>query len=458
MLNELKRLNAEKRTENNDVAYNTTGNPLIDLLFMADFFTQNLEQVSIGKSEKEQLFAMYMRDPRDGKGYRDLGRKLMELAGNSPEEILEAGRFDDLWHIPTRENIFKFTTEIHLENPLARKWAPRLNGKYHRQATIIRKIMGLSEKAYRKLIKAPETVEYKLSYAEVNPEANDLEHLFDENIAVHPLLDEIDFAKVPSLAMLKYFKAFIRKDETSTRFAEYLESVKAGKEKLNTATARVTDAYKVVKHTDEESVDVLASKIVEQETKGLALNAICVLDTSGSMLWSRSNRQTAYDRAMAVAHALTTTSTYAPNQLISFSARPQLMTIKGSTIKEQYQSMHTGDCTNTNLVRVFEILKGLKHYPDFVIVLSDMEFDLGSRTSKQEWADLAKWNGANTRLIWWNFNGRNRTSPEMDEYGNFYVSGDDLSSLMMIPGVIDMEEYIDRILEEYAKKKFSHMD
>ncbi len=454
---ELKKLNAEKRTENNDIAYNTTGNVLIDLLFMADFFTKNLDQVTLGQSEKEKLFAMYMRDPRDGKGYRDLGRRLMELAGNTPEEILEAGRFDDLWHIPNYDNIGRLFKELYEGNALAKKWMPRLKGKDAAYAQILRQLLGISEKEYRKLIKATDTVEYKLSYAVPNEEASPLDELFRKGVVSHPLLDSIDFEKVPSLAMVKYFSAFLRKEETKERFSKYLEDVKSKKAKLHTATARVTDAYKVTKSAETEEVDVLAKQIVEQETAGLALNAICVLDTSASMTWTSSGDQSAYDKATAVAHALATSSTYAKNQVVSFSSRPRLMTIRGSTIKEQYQSMHTGDCSNTDLGRVFNILKGLRSYPDFVIVLSDMEFDQGSVTSKKEWANLAKANGAHTKLIWWNFNTRNRTTPEMDEYGNFYLSGSDLNTLMLIPGVINMEEYIDSILRDYAKRKLKKL-
>lgn len=455
VLREMKKLKAQKLTENLDISFNTTGNDLTDLLFMADYFTKNLEQVQLGTSPKEKLFAMYMRDPRDGKGFRDLGRKLMEKAGNSPDEIIEAGRFDDLWHIPNEANLSKLFSELEAGNSLAKKWMPRLGGKYHSYAQLLRKLMGISEKRYRKLIKATDTTEYKLSYAVGKNSSSPLNDLFGEHEYTHPLLNEIDFSKVPSLAMVKYFNAFLRKEETRERFVTYLDEVKEGKAKLHTATARVTDAYKVTKHTEDDSVNILAQQIVNQETRGLSLSAICVLDTSGSMTWGHGHGQSAYDRAMAVAHALATNSTYARNQLISFSSRPKLMTIRGETLKEQYNSMHTGDCSNTDLAKVFEILKELKIFPNYVIVLSDMEFDRGSHTTKEEWKELMESVGAPTRLVWWNFNARNKTVPEMDEYGNFFLSGNDLTSLMLLPGVVNMEEYIDALLAEYASKKFN---
>ncbi len=456
-MNELKKIMAEKVTENGDKAYNTTGNNLIDLLFMADFFQKNLDSAHIGDSDKEKLFAMYMRDPRFGQGRRDLGRKLMELSGLDADMTLLAGRFDDLWHIPTDANIEKLFTELKAGNELAKKWMPRLTGKDKKIAKAFCKMLGISEKEYRKLIKTESTTEYKLSYAEKVSDGTPLDDLFDKGgVYTHPLVESINFEQVPSLAMTKYMKAFSTREDIKERFASYIKAVKEDKAKVNTATANVHDAYKVVKNTEyfrdaEDNAEVVGQKIVEQETSGLSLNCICVLDTSGSMggLYSPSSL---CSKATSVCHALATHSTYAPNQLISFSSRPQLMTIKGNTLKEQYKSMQTGDCSNTDFGRVMEILKGLKSFPDYLIVMSDMEFDYGSNQSKKETMKIFKDAGAQTKIIWWTFNDRNKTAPEYDEYGNIYMSGYDLQALLQLPGIMNMDEYIDKILAEYAKK------
>lgn len=460
-MNELEKLFAEKQTENGDIAYDTTGNNLIDLLFMADFFQKNLNQAHIGSSAQDKLFAMYMRDPRFGQGRRDLGRVLMKQAGLAPLDTVLAGRYDDLWHNPTKENMELLHQELLKGNELAKKWMPRLTGKDAKCAKAIAKAWGISEKEYRKLIKTESTTEYKLSYAEEKSDGTPLNQLFHEGNYIHPLVDTIDFEKVPSLAMTKYMHAFSTREDIKDRFAEYINAVKENKAKVNTTTANVVDAYKVVNRSVSKSIeadasDVIGKKIVEQETSGLSLSCICVLDTSGSMYWEKVGNTTIGDKATSIAHAIATHSTYAPNQVISFSNKPRLMTIKGNTLREQYRSMYTGDCFNTDLSAVFNILKGLKSFPDYVIVMSDMEFDKGSATSKNEWLRLVKEAGAKTKIIWWNFNDRNRTSPEYDEYGNIYMSGYDIQALLKIPGVIDMEEYINKILEDYAKKVFNN--
>ena len=455
-MNELEKILAEKLTENGDKSYTTTGNNLIDLIFMADFFTKNLNAVHIGNSDKEKLFAMYMRDPRFGQGRRDLGRRLMKLAGVNTNDTILAGRYDDLWHNPTKENMDRLYAEVKSGNELAKKWMPRLTGKDKKLAKAIAKAWGLSEKEYRKLIKCDNTTEYKLSYAELDTTGNTpLNEAFNEHNYTHPLVDTIDFEKVPSLAMTKYMRAFATRPDTAERFAEYVGAVKENKAKVNTATATVHDAYKTVMREDTEKVadiaDTLGNKIIEQETDGISLSCICVLDTSYSMGTLNSNSSLCA-KATSVAHALATHSTYAPNQVISFSSHPQLMTIKGNTLKAQYQSMFTGDCSSTDLGAVFKILMNLKTFPEYVIVMSDMEFNKGSMWNYEEWHKLVEETGAKTKLIWWNFNDRNNTSPEYDENGNIYLSGYNIQALLQLPGIIDMDAYIDKLLSDYAKK------
>lgn len=104
-MNSIEKLLETKINENGDISYKTTGNNLTDLLFMTSFFEKHLEEVNIGTSDKEKLFSMFIRDPRYGLGRRDLGRLLMKKSQVSAEDILKAGRSDDLWKIPTDSNL-----------------------------------------------------------------------------------------------------------------------------------------------------------------------------------------------------------------------------------------------------------------------------------------------------------------------------------------------------------------
>ena len=447
-MNKLQKLSQEKITENGDKSYKSTGDNLTDLFFMTPYFERNLNEVTIGTSQKEKLFSMFVRDPRFGLGRRDLGRKLMELSRVSAINIVKAGRYDDLWHIPTDENL-KYLKD-NLSEELAKKWMPRLTGKDKLIAKTLCKMWGLSEKEYRALIKIDSTTEYKLSYAEQQENQNELERIFEKKKFDHPLVDSIDFEKVPSLAMTKYLHAFSTREDTRERFMKYIDDVKNNKAKVNVSTANVTDAYKIAtKDSNSDVDDVIGKKIIDNETLGVELDAIVILDTSGSM--GSLGRNSILDKAMSLAHALSTHSTYARNQLISFSSCPQLMTIKGDTLKEQYNSMYTGDCSNTDFGKVMQILQNLSKYPEYLIVLSDMEFDYGSNQSKEETMKIFKDHGANTKLIWWNLNDRNKTVPEFDEYGNIYLSGYNLQILKLLENKFDMSTYIDTILEKYKQ-------
>lgn len=464
-MNELEKLFNEKRTENGDISYKSTGNNLSDLFFMTPYFEKHLDQVHIGESEKEKVFSMFVRDPRFGLGRRDLGRKLMSLSKVLPDNIVKAGRFDDLWHIPTDFNLGYLKAILFEENnELAKKWMPRLTGKDKKIAKALCKMWKISEKEYRKLIKTDSTTEYKLSYAEKNENVNPLEELFNQGAYKHPLVDEINFEQVPSLAMTKYLHTFSTREDLKDRFSEYINAVKENKAKVNTNTTNVYDGYKTATYGDwttqsieSDAREVVANKIVDNAMLDVEMDAIVVLDTSGSMGgvdWgTKTPRQgSLLEKAMSIAYALSSKSTYAPNQLISFSSYPKLMTIKGETLKDKYASMYTGDCSNTDFAKVMNLLQGLKKFPEYLVVISDMEFDYGSYQSKQQTMKLFKEYGANTKIIWWNLNDRNKTVPEFDEYGNIFLSGYNMQILKLLENKFDMSTYIDKILEDYKKK------
>lgn len=446
-MNEIEKLFNEKLTENGDKSYKSTGDNLTDLFFMTPYFEKNLDEATIGTTEREKVFSMFIRDPRYGLGRRDLGRRLMKLSGVTPENIIKAGRYDDLFYIPSNKNLDYLKEQLLAGNELAKKWCPRLTGKDKRIAKALCKMWGISEKEYRKLIKTDKTVEYKLSYAE-EVEGTPLNELFKEGNYIHPLVDDIDFEQVPSLAMTKYLHAFSTREDIQPRFEEYINKVKEDKAKVHTTTANVYDGYKTAtRGASTEAKEVIANKIVDNATIGVEMDCIPILDTSASMTWGDNLLEKAY----SIAYALATKSTYAPNQVVSFSAFPQLLTIRGNTLKDKYRSMYTGDCSNTDFGAVMRLLQGLKKYPKFLVVISDMEFDRGSRQSKEETMKIFKEHGADTKIIWWNLNDRNKTVPEFDEYGNIYLSGYNMQMLKLLENNFDMTTYIDKVLEKYKK-------
>lgn len=443
----LEEIFAQKRTENGDIAFDTTGSKLLDILFMSEYYQKYIKETPIiGTSRKERLFSMFMRDPRNGLGRRDLGRWLMYQSGVAYEFIAKAGRFDDLIAIYAMNKdtrILDYLKEEILKgNELAKKWMPRYSSKNLMLAREIAKYWGMNKQQYGKFVKC-NTTENKLS---------------------RKTTDDIKFESVPSLAMIKYFKRFATGEDTKERFAQYQEDVKSGKKELHVATTTVYDIYK---NKDKIDPDLFFDKLEK-----ISGSWIPVVDSSGSM----QDMNDSYGKAMAIGHYLAKCSSYAPNKVVSFSSKPQLLTLgerpnarinawwatnigqgQYDNAKSQYEkeiaSMYTGDCSNTDFGAVMKLLQGLDkdNAPEWIVVLSDMEFDYGSRQSKKETMKLFKEAGFKTKIVWWNFNSRATTTPEMDKDGNVYLSGYNPMLLKFLQAGFDGQKFLDTLLEEYAK-------
>jgi hypothetical protein len=425
-----------KLTENGDIAYTSTGNNLLDMLFMSEYFQKHLNHVGIGTSEREKLFSMFMRDPRYGIGLRDLGRELMKQSEVDLADVVKAGRFDDIFSM---EGWMPFLRdEILAGNELAKKWAPRYSSKNLMLAREFAKFLGMNKQQYGKFVKV-NTVEKSLSDKET---------------------DGIVFEHVPSLAMIKYYNRFIKGKDTSERFKEYLSDVKSGKKELKVSTTTVYDIYR---NMDKIDPDLFFDKIEK-----IAISCVPVVDTSGSM-WDMND---SIGKALSIGHYLAKCSTFAPNQVVSFSSRPQLITLgsddvnrraygmyeqllqsgNGSSYAREIASMYTGDCSNTDFAAVMDLFKSVDTLPEYIVVLSDMEFDRGSYQSKNELRNLWRVMGYTTKIVWWNFNSRSTTCPEIDADGNIFISGYNPMLLQYLEAGFDGEKFLDKLLDVYKEK------
>ena len=436
-----------KVTENGDLAFNKVGDDnLVNILFLTEYYQKHLSEVPVlGNSPKEQLFAMFIRDPRFGMGRRDLGRTLMSGTDCDIDQIVKAGRVDDLFHIiqfdPARAEWDMILTWCYKQivegNELVKKWMPRYSSKNLMLAREIAKYWNMNKQQYGKFIKC-NTTENKLS-----------DHRFDD----------IEFEHTPSLAMLKYAKAFSTKPKLKDRYSQYLADVKAGKKELHVSTVNVYDIYKNRYNID---ADLLFSKIEK-----IKINCIPIVDTSGSMCDGNDS----FGKALAIGHYLAKCSTYCPDKVVSFSSRPQLITLgeatpnvrgwdyrliepkhNDSVYEREIASMYTGDCSNTDFGAVMDLLSNLDgDMPEYLVVLSDMEFDAGSYTSKEETMKLFKSKGYNTKIVWWNLNSRNITCPEMDADGNIFISGYNPMLLKYLEVGFDAKAFLGKLLDEYSR-------
>lgn len=443
----LEELFNHKLTENGDNTHESSGNRIIDIFFQSEYFENHLNEVKIGKSDVEKILAMFIRDPRHGIGRRDLGRVLLRKAGVSAENVAKCGRFDDLWESPMSEDFNEewlnyLFSEIKKGNNLAKKWMPHYVGKNKKSrkvakstlvASKLRKLLGITKQQYNKLVKV-DTVEQKMS-----------------EIKFH----DVDFEKLPSLALLKYWSRFRSEKEderkdVSVEFEEYLDSVRKGEKKMHMSTTTVYDIYK-------NRFDIDPDLAFSQITK-VRGNWIPIVDTSGSM----HDDNDSYGKALAIGHYLGKTSTYCPNQVVSFSSNPRLLNLGDKPLGDgsseylnEINSMHTGDYTNTDFGAVMNLFKCLKDdYPEYIVVLTDMEFDMGSSYETESLLEQWHNDGVKTKMIWWNLNARNRVSAQTvkeDAFGNLYMSGYNPMLLGLLNVGFSMYDFMANMLTKYSE-------
>lgn len=428
----------EKKTENGDIAFSKVcDNNMINILFLTEYYQKHLDKLPyFGDDERAHLFASFIRDPRYGLGKRDLGRTLLASVNASVDEIIKCGRVDDLFYIPTVDfypMLDYLKKEIEAGNQLVKKWMPRYSSKNLMLARAIAEYWNMNKQQYGKFIKC-DTTEQHLSRKET---------------------DKIIFEHVPSLAAIKYANRFARGADTVNRYAAYLSDVRANKKDLKVSTTNVYDIYR---NRDKIDADLFFDKLEK-----ISISCIPIVDTSASMLDDNDS----FGKALAIGHYLAKCSTYCHNKIVSFSSHPQLITLGQDTvcdwgkpialknISSQYakeiDSMYTGDCSNTDFGKVMDMLSKLDdNMPDYLIVLSDMEFDCGSSKSKRDTMKLFKEKGYHTRIVWWNLNSRNITCPEMDNDGNIFISGYNPLLLKFLNTGFDAHAFLNKLLDEYA--------
>lgn len=159
-----------------------------------------------------------------------------------------------------------------------------------------------------------------------------------------------------------------------------------------------------------------------------------------------------------------------PDYVVPFSSQPNLIKIgeerqkqgirwfkkipESSNYWNEIKSIYTGDTSNTNLGALMTYLLDLEasKTPEFLIILSDMEFDEGSSENKDKLMKTWKESSINTKIVWWNFNARSITVPELDSYGNIFISGYNPRLLKFLEAGFNGEKFLEKLIENYKEK------
>ena len=417
-------------TENGALALNSTSDALVDLFAVCGAMRSRKEKdienmFSKAMAEDRLLgtkLAFYTRDVRGGLGERRTGRLMLkylakwypDIFDKNLEYIAEYGRWDDLVCLldeaPDKVSaMIEKQLKQDIDNmkrmeavSLLAKWMPSINtsnketvkkGKY------LAKRLGMSEKEYRKTLAG---LRNYLRVVEVDMSAKRFE--------------DIDYPSVPSKAMNNYRKAFLRND--NERFGQYLEQVKNGEEKINSSVLYPYDIVEKYLYGACGQDDVL-----EEQWKALPdyiegeNNFLIMADVSGSM----SGRPMATSVGLAMYFAQRNKGTFA-NSFMTFSARPELVSIKGETLLERIRYIVNADWgMNTDLEAAFDLVlhTAVKHktakkdMPSSIVVITDMEFDrcvIGDWLFYDQMKAKFEANGYDIpNIVFWNVDSRKNT-------------------------------------------------
>jgi hypothetical protein len=430
-------------TENGMVTNSSTLNECVNLFFTIGAMRgQDKERLLslfskafIENPQTALRILFWVRDVRGGAGERQIFRDIIQLLAEVAPKVLaknikfipEFGRWDDitvLFNTKVNDDAINTIVQgLETKNGLCAKWMPRKGVIFNS----IRKAMGLTPKSLRKmLVVLSKTVEQKMC-------ANEWTN--------------IEYSKVPSLAMARYTKAFSKHDLTG--FGVYLESLKKGETKVN---AGAVYPYDVVKTLSQGIKDLAIEqwKALPNFMEGSTERILPVVDVSGSMSTSagKSNNLTCMDVALSLGLYISERNEGSfKDSFITFSEKPQLQKLSGN-LYDRFMQLRTADWgMSTNLESVFKLIlkQSIKHnvpqseMPTKILILSDMEFNQATRT-KNSAIQMIREEYENSGyqlpgIIFWNIQSRGDNFPvRFDESGTALISGFSPSILKSILG------------------------
>ena len=466
LLNGMKQATNYTLTENGGITHKTTNSDLLDMFAMgaamrnrsdADVILM-FQKAYAENPELAMKMLFYIRDIRGGQGERRFFRVVIKWMANSKahresirkniENIAEYGRWDDLYALcdtPLENDMFAFmkrqlALDLECKTPsLLAKWMKSENASSRETkhlATKTRCAMGMNHKEYRKML--------SIMRARINV----LEVLMSAN-----RWDEIEFDKIPSKAGLIYKNAFARRDMIKAKYAAFAKDetkkVNAGTLYPYEVVEKAIDLMQPSWYYNRNSVALdntdrlMINKYWDNLTdyfNGAKLDALCMIDTSGSMSGTPINVATALGMYCAEKNQ-------GPwhNHYISFSSRPQLIETAGVDFCDKvYRIVKTNLCENTNIEAAFDMVLSTAvrtgaQLPEYMIVISDMEFDSATGNGWRRNGTMCaanaetvmetierKFNAAGYRmpkLIYWNVDARQANIPMIGNHYVSYVSG-----------------------------------
>lgn len=486
MLENLKEEINKVYTENGAVTNESTGNFCLDLFATIGAIRREDEKeiesrfirAYIEDKDIATKILFFARDVRGGLGERRVFRVILKWLANNQEEtvkknityIAEYGRYDDLLALidtPCEKEMLEviktqFDADIkameeNKEVSLLAKWLPSVNTSNKESVLSAKKIakyFAMNDATYRKTLSS---LRAYIKIIENNLREKDY---------------SFDYEKQPSKAMFKYRKAFIRND--NERYSEFINKVEKGEAKLNASTLAPYELiepfmqdYSMREFTKQEKATINATWNSLPDY-GSDENAIAVIDTSGSMYCTGKPVAASVALSLGIYFAERNKG-YFKNHFIEFSARPQLIEIKGKTFADKVSFIASfNEIANTNIEAVFNLIlkTAVKNklpqsqLPSKLYLISDMEFDEAVDNT-----ELSNFENAKQKfekmgyklpdIVFWNVASRNQNQAvTKNEKGVVLVSGCTPRLFSMVAsGEINPFDYMMEVIqsERYAK-------
>lgn len=434
-------------TLNGAKAYKSTLNKCLDLFGKIAACRNDVKQAQklfvhayAENPETATRILFWARDIRGGQGerevFRNLFKYLVEENGEIGVKLVSLvpvyGRWDDLlvlentsaWEtvlnaIQNQLNLDRVSYKAGAAVSLLAKWMPSINASSKDSKRLGRKIaahLGMTEREYRKVLSNLRTHINVVEKAMCSKEWS-----------------AIDYSKLPSRAAFMYRKAFAKQD--ATRYADYLSAVEKGEAKINAATLYpydIVEQYLYKGASNDKTID-LQWEALPNYMEGKEFNGLVVADVSGSMM----GRPMAVSISLAMYIAERNTAKIWKNKFLTFSERPELQSIVGSTIGKRIHNLSRASWSmNTDLMAVFKTVldAGMKNdvpvedMPQKLIIVSDMQFDQCCRSNKrtnfEQIQKLYRKAGYEMpQLVFWNVNSYGNVPIEAHDTGTCLVSG-----------------------------------
>lgn len=460
-------------TENGAVAVKSTLDSVVDLFGTIGSMRENnyhkpasvnkelLPMFAKAMQENRELAIktlFYARDCRGGMGEKEIFKTVMLallkleteesylLFKNNMANIVEFGSWKDLLDIFNRTlnsqakiDIVGYVydtihTDIRLMNEgktpsLLAKWLPTINSKSKHTKSKAKKLLTLMPKL-------------DFDYRNYCVQARKMLKVVERNIA-QGTFNEINYSAVPSRCMLFNRNLFMGKDYE--HFNKYLDNLEKGKTKINSSVLYPSDITgKYLDMNIDWRFNVKIDTVLEEQWKALPnymdkpLNALCVVDTSGSMQGSPMNVAT----ALGIYIAERNPSEAYRNKCLEFSHIVKFVDFSKAKTLNDKLGCYGYEAADTNIEKVFDVILELaiannlkqEDIPTHLIILSDMQFNSATgtyrdfdkkfKTLMEKIRDKYNQQGYKVpQIIYWNLDVRQPNFPEIAKDGVCYVSG-----------------------------------